>query len=164
MTREHLFRGFHPDENGTTIITLNEKQIKGEWIEGDLLTDGIDYITAIRVHNANEHRESALIAVLPETIGEFTGLTDKNGKKIFEGDIIRLTPPKESNEIYVPTLRNPQEVRILKVVFFDGMFAVDMSKWLKYGHGKVALQAYETNRIEVIGNIFENPELLEDVE
>lgn len=32
--REILFRGFHPDENGTTTITLNGKKIKGEWVFG----------------------------------------------------------------------------------------------------------------------------------
>ncbi len=141
--REILFRGKSKSIN------------KGEWIYGSFVED-----TDL---NACCIRDKSLVYELVdrETIGQYTGLTDKNGKKIFEGDIIRLTPPKESGEIYIPTPRNPQEDRILKVIFFDGMFAVDMSKWFKYGHGKVALQTYETNRIEIIGNIYDNPELLE---
>lgn len=142
--REILFRGKSKSIN------------KGEWIYGSFVED-----TDL---NACCIRDKSLVYELVdrETVGQFTGLTDKNGEKIFEGDIIRLTPPKESGEIYIPTSRNPQEDRILKVIFFDGMFAVDMSKWFKYGHGKVALQTYETNRIEVIGNIHDNSGLLKE--
>ena len=135
--REILFRG---------------KITQDEWVYG--------FYENVKLEEATIHYINGKI-VSSKTVGQYTGLTDKNGNKIFEGDIIRLTPPKESGEIYIPTPRNPQEDRILKVIFFDGMFAVDMSKWFKYGHGKVALQTYETNRIEIIGNIYDNPELLE---
>lgn len=134
--REILFRG---------------KITQDEWVYG--------FYENVKLEEATIHYVNGKI-VSSKTVGQYTGLTDKNGEKIFEGDIIRLTSPKESGEIYIPTPRNPQEDRILKVIFFDGMFAVDMSKWFKYGHGKVALQTYETNRIEIIGNIYDNPELL----
>ena len=149
MTREHLFRGFHSDENGTTTITLNEKQIKGEWIEGDLLTDGIDYITAIRVHNANEHRESALLAVHPETVGEFIGKTDKNGKMIFEDDIVTINTSNNYGNIngfagivvYSDCgfeLLNIEDTECLECIW------------------------YKNSELEVIGNIHDNMELLNE--
>ena len=80
--REILFRGKRADN--------------GEWVEGDLIQVGL--------HDKPKFASimpqtpvSCVYGVLAETIGQFTGLTDKNGRKIFEGDIVRLTD--EHNEI-----------------------------------------------------------------
>ena len=68
--REILFRG--------------KKLSNGEWYEGDLLVSRQRKIGLILPNNGKECK-----IIDPETVGEFTGLTDKNGKKIFEGDIVR---------------------------------------------------------------------------
>ena len=96
--------------------------------------------------------------LIPETIGQFTGLTDKNGKKIFEGDIVRVKG-KETEENW----KDYDEFG--KVIFENGAFLVKVGKvfngkkYFSEVHCRYMTTADWVER-EVIGNVFENKELL----
>ena len=140
--REILFRGKRIDN--------------GEWVHGSLLkvTHNGNTYNLIFADNflfvfgeatATEHA-----CVHPETVGQFTGLTDKNGKKIFEGDIIRAKLESGNHEGFAwPNM---------PVDFHQGSFCLNDRK----GYVFAALGSFAPSvTFEVIGNIHDNPELLE---
>ena len=165
--REILFKGKRKDD--------------GEWVEGFLFDDGLVdskrwFIGSIEVIDAKYDVDNCLdiyghciYEVDPETVCQYTGLKDKNGKKIWEGDIVRF-----EGYGYMP------EVEIGEVVFSRGCFGVEYlsklykalghndksfhrigktSKWRDMGASGIITYTYE-----VLGNIFDNPELLEVTE
>ena len=87
MKREILFRG-----------KVSGKRLnKGEWIEGDLVHQ-LDYYVKpcdkhfiLNKYDTNDYEVGEPIQVDPATVGQFTGLTDLNGVKIFEGDVVICT-------------------------------------------------------------------------
>ena len=133
--REILFRGKRVDN--------------GELVYGWLCRVGDKYANIV------EKDTEVLCSVSTKTIGQYTGLTDKNGKKIFEGDIIKIVPDYDYSDDY----------SISKVYSYNGVFCVDY-------HGddfdSTALGFLEDylpdGDFEVIGNIHDNPELLEVAE
>ena len=122
--REILFRGKRVDN--------------GEWVEGLPYKAKYGGISAI-VNNDEER-----FLVIPETVGQFTGLTDNNGKKIFEGDIV------EGADFTV------EDGGYGVVSFDDGAFEVSGNNIIGTFH-----ENYWGKEFEVIGNIQDNPELLE---
>ena len=86
MNDRYLFKGFAPNENGKQIITLDGKDIRGEWVFGGLLHN-VDCIK-IREFETDINRIAKSFVIIPETICQCTGSEDKNGKPIFENDIV----------------------------------------------------------------------------
>ena len=92
--REILFRGFHPCDGPDTIVVDGEK-VMGRWVEGYVVRHpsaiqiGNDYSPwYIHVPPVDPDDNGGVFNVLPSTVGQYTGLTDRNGKRIFEGDIV----------------------------------------------------------------------------
>lgn len=124
-----------------TIKFRGKRVGNGEWVYGDLLRmHGVPYIYPDPAPNGWNDYE-----VIPDTVGQFTGLLDKNGRAIYEGDILI-----EPNIFDIP--RN---------VFWDHRF-------MRFGNispstcGYIALHDY--SEPEIIGNIHDNPELLKQNE
>jgi uncharacterized phage protein (TIGR01671 family) len=106
--REILFRG--------------QKQ-NGEWLHGDL----VHYGEKILIFSENAQNSPDYYEVDPETVGQFTGLTDKNGVKIFEGD---------------------------KVYFDYNYIGEIIVSWDI--SGKFNIQGYVFSKCKIIGNVHEN--------
>ena len=96
--------------------------------------------------------------VKPETIGQYIGQTDKNGTKIFEGDILCMTINNEWT--------NNKELKIYYYVKFnDGMFATfhkyyEDGEFIEIEEDRVCKALIDVDKFEVVGNIYDNPELL----
>lgn len=147
MNERFLFRGKREDN--------------GEWVEG--------FLSKSRGENKQlelciDHEEKGVMCssiVIPETVGQYTGLTDKNGKRIFEGDILRVITgngwscPKGTKVYY-------------EVVFTE--FNEECATWAEY-IGFMAKREEDnldsihyivnSHGAEVIGNIHDNPKLLQ---
>ena len=125
----------------------------GKWVEGYFVktklgkdTSPSDVIFVPWKENRNE--EWGWIKVDPDTLCQYTGLTDKNGKKIWENDIIKTSRYGKDDG----KGSNFAGFDIFSVRWDDGGFAL-YSKWRRFN-------LRDNNEYEVIGNIFDNPELL----
>lgn len=153
--REILFRG--------------KNTFDGHWVHGLLISIGDELSMIVSDNGLNR-----AYPVSSETVGQYTGLTDKNGKRIFEGDIVRLF-----------------DISVGEIVQECGAFGIGCRKQIDYdylaseiapvtGNNNTPMFCYNDNFvslwelwwnyneesdeisvIEVIGNIYDNPELLE---
>ena len=130
--REILFRGKDVDT--------------GEWVYG-YYSGPVGACECHEICDTNDVLGS-MVDVAPDTVGQFTGLTDKHGKKIFEGDIVVLTLPAAKMHWRA----------VCK--FHSGAFGL---VWHHMGVERwQAFAAICNAEYEVIGNIYDNPELAED--
>lgn len=136
--REILFRGKRIDN--------------GEWVEGGyyVVPDGEGgAIHRIAVSDC-ERFEYNDVVVDPSTISEFTGLTDKNGKKVFEGDIVK------DNAVWHEEI--PQIESHVNIVGVEkGCWIIFHDKWWDFLYTNAS-------DVEVIGNIHDDFELLDNSE
>ena len=126
--REILFRG---------------KDIKGNWHIGLLAHIGNAW------YISNKAGVATAFEVIPETVGQYTGLTDKNGKKIFEGDVVKREYTLRRGET-----KKTRETQIGVVSYSNKQCGFCLDKVC------ILRKPWDGDTLEIIGNIHDNPELL----
>ncbi len=123
---KYLFRGKEKDS--------------GKWIYGDLrhISDGLGGYTLNIVDNTSGRNNDVTgVEVIPETVGQYTGLTDKNARRIFDGDIVKNNHFDKVEEVrYVDNRK--------RIMFCGINYVTD-------------LEYINENDYEVIGNIYDTP-------
>lgn len=147
--REYLFRGKRVDN--------------GEWVYGYYVKGATRHCVLKSLAQPN------IYDVIPETVGEYTGLTDKNGKKIFEGDIVKTQAYSDR-----PFSSKRKEKRFLGIVeYYENKWKSESSRFINhiYNNGFRVKTLEDIGKFthgawsdfwdcEVIGNIHDNKELL----
>lgn len=125
-----------------TIKFRGKSKRTGEWVYGDLLRNVEGAFAIVPPFELNSHNECSNYEVEEATIGQFTNLYDKNIKEIYENDILKMACADGTVEYY-------------RVVWHKAGFYLDMRQY-----GYVPLGNIDRELIEVVGNIYETPELL----
>lgn len=150
--REILFRGKRVDNRGWSYGTY--VKATHHWHKNGVHKD---WIVETAFANGGWFNVSGRHAVDPETVGQYTGLKDKNGKKIFEGDIISIAQKSDSLGTYFhPPVRYPVNA-IVKWDLCSWLWECTQDGQTWYIHFPNAWCHFEC---EVIGNIYDNPELI----
>ena len=135
--REILFRG---------------KMDNGEWVYGSFCMDALEQFNGlcgidgfIRLYD-NAKGKMQTYEVDRETVGQYTGLIDKNGKRIFEGDVVKTSDVTHEDVIQIP----------------GELFAIELRKgcWTMVCGQNWDFLETNYRYVEVIGNIHDNQELL----
>ena len=137
------------------ILFKGKRKDNGEWIEGSLITSiNRAWISSEKTDSqrlrsiSNTDAIWRSIEIIPKTLCQFTGLCDKNGKKIWENDILMAN----LDESY------PEDVTYKTVEW-------GVAGWVTHEANSIDrqyLDEFDLEHFEVVGNIFDNPELLQE--
>lgn len=140
--REILFRGLTRRKGEK--VWMDGSPVESNWVYGGVLCGSGDHSIIYQTDPDIEKK-----VVYTDTVGQYTGLTDKDGKKIFEGDIVEY--------------KTGDKLRIGRVFFSDfrASFSVTAGK---NGSARINNDLFNYiqngNSVIVIGNIYDNPELI----
>ena len=145
------------------IILRGKRVDNGEWVEGHtvlisssdadgayIISSGTEFDMLVDEYGNIGEMQGIILRIIPETLGQYSGLNDKNGKKIFDGDILKIYEGSEDNGY-----------KICELYSYRGVLCVDYetSEW--DFNALAFLDSDNVFSFEVIGNIHDNPDLLE---
>ena len=148
--REIIFRGKRLDngEWAEGYLYEHEPELVGIVSENDVPEPSKWFIARTGFADWNMPRPAEFVEVDPSTVGQYTGLKDKHGKKIFEGDILG----SRYDDLY------PDDVAIEVVTWLRNGWYIQQGNNLPDALCEYGVLPYS----EVIGNIHDNPELLKE--
>ena len=144
MDREIKFRGRRVDS--------------GNWVYGDLVYEDLirDHLKGMSLKTTNMSTEGEFVCkvfrVDLETVCQYIGLMDKYGREVYEGDLIKFTRDTE----LIIGIGLPRRA-YMEVAFDRACFWGENTDWQEPLHELIG-----SGEIEVIGNIFEHPEIAEE--
>lgn len=141
MSREYLFKAKRVD--------WKELPKEHWWVEGDLIHEPSGTAIQYSIDANNKKRRTVLVD--PETVCEYTTSPDRNGRRIFERDIVK------TNQYGVDKGygHNYAGFDMFLIEFSEGGFCLK-NKWRRFNFRP-------SGNFEVVGNIFDNPELLKEI-
>lgn len=126
-----------------------KSKLTGKWVYGNY--DFYIFIKTNLLENIIENKNELPIPIDIKTLGEYTGLKDQNGKEIYEGDVVAMQFQRACK----------RKKAVIK--YIDKYAGFVLTETLKEKEN-TSLGDYQMENVEVIGNIYDNPELLEEGE
>lgn len=150
--REIKFKGKRKDNSEWVIgyfIPMKHNDMR-EHIHIFIIPEGVDMNYGVLL-------EDVLVEVLPETVGQYTGLKDKNGTEIYEGDVVKFD--NDIDEVY-------EEVGVCVFEKAESNFVLQYKGYRKECYALHTIYLIDNEEYqclyEVLGNKYENPELITD--
>ena len=143
-------------------ISRGKRVDNGEWVEGFYVNvpehykhemSGKSYIVSVN--------NGLFMEVVPETVGDYTGVRDKNDKRIFEGDIVRLHYFYTAYDYNTLGAYEEEDTLVATIRIWDMGVGFDRADGKGCGYLHELIESPQ-DEIEVIGTIHDNPELLEE--
>ena len=143
IMREILFRG-QTRKNGE-MVWMNGEKVPGTWVYGGICQGSGDFSIIYGSMDVKLEAPIDKYTVYSDTVGQYTGLTDKNGTKIFEGDVLEFSD------------------RLVEV-FWHAFLGQWDCRFIKFTNKENGIENMSTVnwswKAKVIGNIHDNPELV----